>query len=109
MNQSSLTIGTLTALLLACSASPAAETPTTPADKAAVAAILQSYADDYRSDPAIADVSFGIEVQGDWWSVKATPGEAGAPGTVALTEGAPRGPGLLLHPRPGDPGQAGPG
>ena len=87
--RNSLTIATLTALLLAGGAATAAETPTAPADKAAVAAILQSYADDYRSDPALAEVSFGIEVEGDWWSVTAKPGEGDGPGQVTLKEGAP--------------------
>lgn len=89
MNLHSLTIVSLTAVFLGQGATAAPGTSAAPEDQAAVTAILQSYVDDYRMDPAMADVTFGIEVEGAWWTVTATPGEGDSPGKTKLKTGAP--------------------
>jgi mannose-6-phosphate isomerase-like protein (cupin superfamily) len=55
-------------------------------------AILERFADDFRSDPALTEaVEFGIRVDGEWWHVDARPASDSAPAYVAVREGRPQG------------------
>jgi mannose-6-phosphate isomerase-like protein (cupin superfamily) len=55
-------------------------------------AILERFADDFRSDPALTEaVEFGVRVDGEWWHVDARPASDSAPAYVAVREGRPQG------------------
>jgi mannose-6-phosphate isomerase-like protein (cupin superfamily) len=60
-----------------------------PAPAAYVEAELRRLAEDYARDPQLIDVTFGVEVDGNAWTVDATPGANGAPPQVTVTRGAP--------------------
>jgi len=75
--------------LIAIAFSPTLATEGGSVDRKAVTTILERFAVDYQEDPSIADVGFGIEVEGEWWNVTATPGAGDVPARVVLKEGAP--------------------
>lgn len=67
----------------------AAAVQAAPVTPAFVDAELRRLAADYEQDPFIVDVTFGVEVDGDVWTVDATPAGAGSPARVTVTRGAP--------------------
>ncbi|MGE3395970.1 MAG: hypothetical protein AB7H79_03600, partial [Sphingomonas sp.] len=73
----------IVAVASAAQAQPAAVTP------AYVEAELNRLATDYAQDPFLIDVTFGVEVDGNVWTVDATPGSNSQPGTVTVTRGSP--------------------
>lgn len=55
-------------------------------------AILERFADDFRSDPALTEaVEFGIRVDGEWWRVDARPASESTPADVRVRDGRPQG------------------
>lgn len=80
-----LTLGLAAAAALGC-----AHAQTSGAD---AGAILESFAADYARDPYLdRETVFGVEVEGAWWTVSATPARAGAPAQVRVTPGTPPAP-----------------
>lgn len=62
-------------------------------EEGSVQAILQSYVDDFTRDPTLGGpLTFGIDIEGQWWNVTTEPGEEGAPHRVELAAGAPETP-----------------
>jgi len=55
-----------------------------------VSAILGRFAEDYRLDPTFTQaVTFGVRVDGDWWTIAARPASEGSPAVVSVAEGKP--------------------
>lgn len=77
-----LTVAAATLLGLGC-----AHAEATPAGARAA---IERFAADFAADPFLdRDMQFGIEVDGAWWTVTATPRAGGAAGRVTVTAGAP--------------------
>lgn len=56
-------------------------------------AVIESFAADYALDPHLdRELEFGVKVEGDWWTVSASPGASGAPGRVLVNSGMPKTP-----------------
>jgi hypothetical protein len=55
-----------------------------------VEAGLRRLVEDYREDPNIQDVTFGVEVAGEAWTVAARRPAGGSPASVTLTRGEPQ-------------------
>jgi len=80
---------TLTVAAAAALAAGCAHAQTAPGPRGAI----ERFAADFASDPFLdRDISFGVEIEGAWWTVTATPGANGAPGRVVVTDGRPAAP-----------------
>lgn len=56
-------------------------------------AVIQRFAADYADDPFLdRETVFGVEVDGEWWTVRALPGAGGSAGDVRVTAGRPPAP-----------------
>lgn len=51
---------------------------------------LQRFVDDYRQDQQIQDITFGVEVAGESWTVTARRPQANQPASASLTPGVPQ-------------------